>query len=752
MQKKYAPILTVGFLTSFIAIKALANTESTTASWLPKTGRVLASGAVASDVKTLGGDGMLPVYGHADNFAYADFMGDYGTDDTYLISPGLGYRTVLNNQIVGGYFFGDYERTSLGANFWVLSPGIEWMNTHWDAHVNGYFPTETQEQTGNTVFQSTIGNYDSVAFVEGTHDQYDMLVAPYAVIGNGIDAEVGYGFAELSGLRSRVYVGGYYYGATNSYEDLKDITGVTAGFEQPISKNLSLSLFNSYDNVNDYVVGVSLTATFGQDSTVFSNNINDRLLDPVERHVGIINTGAGNYDQRGYEDAGMALQYNDVYFMEPTENVDLMATTSTTTPDGTYGNPMQLTQDSLDQINTESADGAHIYLQGGENAVYQVNASTATGEGVTDNEGSIYTGLEVYDGQDFYGKTADYTGLATGSDIPEIQADGANGYSGFITQGGENTFNSLSITEYSTSNTNVSPTSNAGIVAINNGDNNLTLNIDGIDITGMDAYGLYVENNDAGTMNINANAAQFNGNGIYNSDSGSANAYGFGMYAENNSTGTMNINAEAAQFNGNGIYNSDSGSANAYGFGMYAENNSTGTMNINAEAAQFNGNGIANSDTGSANAYGYGMAAANYSTGTMNINTEAAQFNGNGIANSSDTGVANAYGFGMVAENNSTGTIKINAEAAQFNGNGIANSYDTGSAFARGYGMYAANYSTGTMTINLKNATFENNTSYGIYGSSETDNTTNIDYTGANFSGNGAETNQTTEDRINWTP
>jgi hypothetical protein len=147
---------------------AKANTNG----YFPHLARVSTSGMISSDAKTIGGDGMLPIYGNQQGFAFGDFMADYGNNNTYLLSPGVGYRGIVNNQILGGYFFSDYEKTSLGTNFWVLNPGVEWMSSHWDARVNGYFPTETSKQSGAQDYASNYGNYSAVSFETGTHNQY----------------------------------------------------------------------------------------------------------------------------------------------------------------------------------------------------------------------------------------------------------------------------------------------------------------------------------------------------------------------------------------------------------------------------------------------------------------------------------------------------------------------------------------------------------------------------------------------------
>ncbi len=733
-----------------VLIGASAQAAITNSSWLPHTGRILGTGAAVSDVRTIGGDGMLPIYGQSDAFAYADFMGDYGSDDTYLISPGLGYRKVLNNQIVGGYFFGDYERTSMGENFWVMSPGLEWMNTHWDAHVNGYFPTDTGQSNGAIDYASNYGIYNNVTFVENTHNQSDMLVEPNVVIGNGVDAEVAYSFAELDGLRSRVYLGGYYYAAPGSYEEVDNITGVTAGFEQPINKNLSVSLFNSYDNVNNYAVGVSLTATFGQDSTVFSNNINDRLLDPVERHIGIIDTGAGNYDQQGYKDEGMALQYDNVYFISETGSGN---------GDGTYGNSAQLTQENLDMFATET-DSSRIYIQG--DSTYLVNEETTqTGDVYTTD---VASGLYVHAGQNFYGTSTDYKAPADASSQPIIAADAENFYYGFIVnEAGENTFSDLTITEYSTLNNTSNNNSVAGIFILNDSDDDMTVNINNTNVTGMDGYGVYARNNASGIMTINTNNSTFNANAVITEDNitKSNNVAGFyavndvnnseetgtlivnavdsafndngqvlgdnsgiayedennsgvvsGMYVENFGAGEVNVTAINSQFNGNGVAAGDDSQV-SYANGLSIFNRNQGSMHVVVDNSSFNSNGIASGDS----AYlgqAKGMSAVNYRSGLVELTLTDSQFNYNGQASGNLSYIGSSHGLSLVNNQDgntetTSGIIQVTIDNSQFNHNGTfsgdgANGYDVA-----GLSATSSMASSGEMTINVTNSQFNNN-------------------------------------------
>jgi hypothetical protein len=751
----------------FISILAEAETNT----YFPHQGRLSTSGMIASDVKTIAGDGMLPVYGNQQGFAFADLMADYGSNDTYLLSPGAGYRKIVSNQIIGGYFFGDYERTDLGTNFWVLNPGIEWMNTRWDAHVNGYFPTDTSQQSGPVNFASNYGDYSSVSFEEGTHNQYDNLVAPFAVIGNGVDGEIGFSFSEVDNLRSRVYAGVYYYQPPSS-DNVDDITGVTAGFEQPLSKNLKISVFNSYDNLNHDVVGVALTATFGEDSTVFSNNINDRLLDPVERHVGIIDTGAGTYDQQHLESMGQSLQYDDVYFVEPSPTGDTLGYSAgygdTPAPApadiGTYGNPAPFDQATLTSINQLSPTGSRIYIQGGTNANYYVDSSTAE---QSSNPNDDY-GLVLFSNQDLYGRNADYTAPAASNERPQIFVDGESNYNGFIITGTENTLSDLVITTQSGYINGSTPTTSTGVIAYNESETNQTININNTSISGF-ADGMYAQNDsNAGTMTINATNSHFDNNG---GDEGGNNIlvtgyknYGSaGLIAINNdgnSNGLM-INATNSSFDNNGTFSGTGSGINnndnvSVASGLTAINNSnTGGLTINADHSTFNNNGmlsglntyiLANEAGPNFNSINTAAATGLYAldnssgNGAMTINATYTTFNNNGTlsgenaliqggGNSDGDNVNNAVAAGVYVFNNSfggsaSGLITLNATHSTFDNNGtlsgsgsnifiLADNGTLGAsenaAVAAGVFSFNNSDNLGSININANYSTFNNN-------------------------------------------
>ncbi len=651
--------------------------------------------AAGSGIGVFGGDGMLPVFGNHNQFVYGDFMGDYGTNDTYLISPGGGYRAVVHNQILGVYCFGDYQRTDLGQDFWVVNPGIEWISPHWDWHLNGYFPPEDSKQSGETVFASTRGDTSTVSFENGTHNQYDKLVAPFTVIGDGVDTEMGYSFSAKDNLRSRIYLGGYYYQPPES-ADVENITGITAGFEQALTKNYTVALFNSYDQVNHYVAGVSLTVTFGGESNLFSNNVQDRILDPVQRHVGIINTGAGTYDQESWESQGYALQYDNIYFLTPDG-----------TGNGTYGNPASLTQSTLDTINNERPNNSRLYLQGGENTVYNINANTATD----------FTGLMLYNGQNFYGRTPDYTAPADINAQPLIQVNTSENYTGFMMEDSQNLFSDITISgDTATDGLNGFNMIGSSALSLVNTTmenfnyailaNNDTDGIQTIDITNsrlsnnIDSFTAF--NNANGTINTNVTDSNLSNN-LNNSITVRNNDFG-------GTTGTSIVNIS------NSILNNNQNS------GLSAQNSADGNLIVN----------ISNTDVSSNIAAGVGIiTGGGTGLGTTIVDIKNSAINNNGIA-TTDTNL------GII---NNIGTTTVTATNSSFSGAGFSGIYVENSGSS----------SNSVINMTLSNSAINDNGYVGIYGTANAGTSTTINYATSTLADNGGgETNQSVGDNITW--
>lgn len=447
------------------------------------------------------------------------------------------------------------------------------------------------------------------------------------------------------------------------------------------------------------------------------------------------------------------LQYDDVYFIAPEAQGR---------GDGTYGNAAPLTQTTLNTIHAQMPTHARIYIQGGNHVEYKVNAST------TENEG-----LYVYDGQDFFGTTQDYTAPAILKQQPIITVDAAHQYNGFVIHQGENTFADVTITEYSSSITDL-PTnySVSGIIAYSETGSDLSVNIFNSHIIGMDTYGIKATTNGSETLTINTVHSQFDHNGGTN-NTYDTNSEGAGIYAQNNPSdatqqGKIIIKAHHTQFNDNGVAQGDNSVMTSYASGIYTRNNSAGNLAITATDCEFNGNGVASGANSMTNSYASGLYARNAGEGTLTIDAVNTQFNGNGVA-SGDQSTTSDYPAGIYARNNGGGALVITANHIELNGNGlgagddgkhsgrdgmnIENNTNTGSVTLnaqnsqfsnnRNAGLYASNLSTLTGTLlvsSLSGSHFENNTDYGIYGFATQPGYTTIDYTAALFANNGLDT------------
>ena len=386
------------------------------AAWLPYAlPRTQAEGSYVSYNDQLIGDvdSLLAVYGNNEGFVFGDVTGRYSSNSSWLASPGIGLRRIHNNNLLGVYGFADYQQTNPKARFWVINPGLEWMTPVWDAHVNGYFPTQRDKIVGPEVIASSVGNSNFLQFAG--HGQTDALLVPTVGIGRGVDAEIGYS-VDLNGYRARLFGGGNYY--RQKYVAMKNIKGAVAGVQLPLNHYADVLLTNSYDNLNYNRVALTLRMTWGGNRS-YSHQVQDRLLDRVERHVGLIDTGAGSIAQQGLIDTGRrASLMNNIWFFIPgatPPTFQAMAPNAPATPltanDCTIEHPCNnFGQSAVNDIQN-IAPNALFYMAPGS---YSLSDSPLT----------------MYSGQTVYGRTSNYVAPATGTMrallIGGIQAPGNN--------------------------------------------------------------------------------------------------------------------------------------------------------------------------------------------------------------------------------------------------------------------------------------------------------------------------------------
>lgn len=713
---------------------------------LPLSGRILGSAAI-THIGLLGGDGMLPLIRKEEKFIYGNFLGGYGTNNTYLVSPGIGYRSIIRNFIFGGYLFGDYDRTNLNKNFWVISPGLELISTRWDFHLNGYFANDSKALGPATVEQTLASQVDQ--FELGTHNQHtqltfnQQLISKYAVIGHGFDAALGFNFSVKENLRSRIYFGGYYYNPPDKY-NIKNIGGVAAGWNQPINKTLSFSLFNSYDQINKYTVGIGLNFVFGGRVNILSNDIHDRELDPVQRHIGIIATGAGAYDQksvlkRDYAPLSTSLKYSNVYFISPNG-----------TGNGTYGNPAPLAQSTLDNINMSSPNDARLYLQGGVGTTYQV---------------TLLDGLKPYNGQNFYGRSFDYASSAIGNDRPMLfLVNNTDGYQIFHlgVNGTNSTFSDLQFS------TNFASGLNASVGLFIDGNfTNTTLNNS---VFSNFRTAIYLPSN----ANLNINHSNFNNNNTVINSSGSASNFNIqnttitadstfdfqgtqpgGIQLTNTGTGTVNFTADQLQINLNNN-NSNSGLSFVNQFGGQINAAISHLSLTGAGSAGNNGFEIRNQGNGNGSAGFGGMINVIVDNSSIQNNGQLGntgniylQADNGGVINfnfiNSASSLGNTYGLLVVNGDlnpNLGDTINVSIQNSIFDSSGdnIGSFYPFGNVGVWSLGQGAINFTaTNSVISNTSNGAPALWVSNGVDGGTISNSMINIrDLSGTTFLNNNA--------------
>jgi hypothetical protein len=414
------------------------------------------------------------------------------------------------------------------------------------------------------------------------------------------------------------------------------------------------------------------------------------------------------------------VEYNNVFFLAPNG-----------VGNGTYGNPMPLSQTSFDAINSQSPNSARLYMQGGSGAVYDVNTSN-TGTYIDPVQNVTAYGLLLYNGQDLYGRSANYTAPAKSDGRPIVSIDGnaaVQGVNGFIIQSGENTFSDLAITA-STTNTTTYPTYGIGAIMSSGATADATVNVINTSVTSLNT-GFYAGNDSTTkSLTINTSNSSFNSNTNTLTTNNNNLAGANGLYATNNSSGNLTINATGTSFSDNtnsGVFAGGYNTAN----GLYATNKSSGNLTINATDSSFNNN--TNTENNGTGAFGLKFFN-NAGTGTQNINVINSQFN-----NNTGIGTNNAGGYGLYVECSTCSAGNLNINGSSFNGN--TGSGDQNGGAAGIFGNFV------NMNVNITDSTFNNNINNGTPASStgafgieflvgnNTDNTT-ININNSQFNGN----------------
>ncbi len=162
----------------------------------------------------------------------------------------------------------------------------------------------------------------------------------------------------------RIFGAGYYY----FFHQAKDLGGGAAGAEIPLNQTISLLFRDSYDNVNKNTALLTIRVYFNAIDKSDENDIHTRLLDPTERHIGVLYTGSGLPEEKvTFTTKQFKLMNSNNWFFSP-NGTDTVANANSCT----FEHPCvsdQFTPANVNFINSITPN-TNFYLEGGTDVNY----------------------------------------------------------------------------------------------------------------------------------------------------------------------------------------------------------------------------------------------------------------------------------------------------------------------------------------------------------------------------------------------
>lgn len=642
--------------------------------------------------------------------AYYSHMHENWLVDPYSLNAGAGYRTIENGSAVYGFFFfGDYNRSANGNNFWDLSPGIERLGRTWDWHLNGYFPIGDKEwrQSG---FASDFGDYQYVRLDDG-HNRFDHIISFYEETGIGADAEIGRKLFTIDKVLVKAYAQGYYFHMQHN----NNLTGVGGKISIQPTGYLNIDLEDVYDNYVHNVILVSARVSIndlinGKDH-VDANDLQARLLDPVERDFAAAAEGSavpvsglpGEDDSKEPDDGGEQVEQANVWYF---------TNAYAHGGDGTKANPYgydDFKQSTVTYVHNNPANPKYAaefdFQQGG---TYNMETTNP---------------IFLYEGQTIFGRSTDYTQPVTGVLRPTLV--------GAFTLPATNSLNNIFLKSGNNFDTGINVLSGASNIVLNNVEigvansttnayttglkmANATVTVKGGsaiygyaegNATGIEGTG--IEMQDGGSLTVQSSTVE--GSATVTSANVNYSGTAYGIHGDG-SGNAININggiitgtAEGSQDysgNGYGILIGEQGDntkgkmPNIMNNAINITNNSqiTGIGNGEESDANFSGNGY-----GVLIGYGYsGAYTTTIENNSITVNDSTVigrSLQDNQLDDHSNNAHGVVIGFGNIAPVNNDLTIILKNNSiklqnnAEVKGEVLGNSADADSYSGNGYGV-----------------------------------------------------------------
>ncbi len=649
MSSRPHPRLKSIVITLTLFYSGLSNAGSNT--FFPLYPRLNVTGGIG-DNSYGAADVMAPLFGSTDAIFYTDVNAQIDKSKSWLASLGLGTRDAINNDLMlGGYIFADRFQSGddIGGNNWlVFNPGVEFMSNHWDGRINSYIPSGERKKLVGVFFGDQVNEPDAITRTGHSefvgHDQFNVLFDKIEEIGPGADLDAGYTFTQLH--RLRLHAGIYYF----NIPDVSDINGGEAGIEMPINNHLLLQFDDSYNNVQKNTSIVSVRFTLGgMDKSCATPIVQDRMLDPIYRHLGSLGTNSAvPVNTRIINTRQIALERSNIWFFNAASGA--IFDPSAGDNNCTFEHPCIGTDFNQSNIGTINGitSGANFYFTPG---TYNLFTSDPYHLDIPSYR------LSLYSGQSMYGRTSDYT-------MPASSASGFPTFVGGLDPKGNNTLDSFALIN----NNNLE---SIGINIVNT--QNVLMN--NLQIGGTDTTQTYQESvvlNNAqnitlsdSTINTIQNGPQARVTGI-TEDNGSAatitsnmititgkNSLGiFGLFADHGSTATINNNnftfnmtnardgMTGIDANNNSVLNANSNNISMTLTKPTGNNDQvTGIASSSSATVNSNGNTITITSTSQNDFIGGGNIGLLASNGTINSSNDNFTFNNFGNNSADATGI-----------------------------------------------------------------------------------------------------------------
>lgn len=508
-------------LTSAGLLSSSAFAQEGPAAFKPRIETGLKAGTERSIAVT---EAWVPVAQDSDSVLYGDvrYMGD--DQENREGNIGLGYRTIYENNVVGGHVWYDRRRTERGSTFHQTTLGAEVLGEDLDIRGNVYIPLSDKE----TYVTPNIGRTTPYLAGSGifTDTNGEIIEEPQS----GMDFEIGYRVPvfEENVDAIRIYGGGYSF----SGSETPDVRGWRTRIAADINPWLKLgtSFQRDEERGSQAFLEATLRFPFSAKKSFRKEGLRSRLDESPERDIDIVSGSA--------KDNGL---------MKPVVNVEsgqqqrviYVDNAAVSGGNGSLDNPYN----TLASAQSVLLDYDILYVKQGTGTTTGMNQGFVIDKS---NVTFIGSGTDfVYDANKFRaarGSSINASTLIAATAAPVITNTQTDGNAGTVTDG-----NGLYVTGANTtiSGINVSNAAAAGIRVQATGAAG-DVNISDVTVTGANEYGVIVEaaSSSAHIDNVNLDNITTTGNSI-------AGVYaGTYVLASANNAKITNITADHITANG----------------------------------------------------------------------------------------------------------------------------------------------------------------------------------------------------------